>query len=228
MMAGALAGSATVLITNPIWVINTRMTARKHEVNSDSKTLPTSQSSLGVSEVKPRSTIGTIRALLRDEGCRSLFAGVLPALVLVINPILQYTIFEKLRDLVERRRKVLPRDIFLLGAIGKLLATGLTYPYITIKSRMHVAKNDGPKDNLVEALRRIVREEGWNGLYGGWSHCCGDVISFGYADYSLPGIGLKLTQSVITAAFLFAFKDALYEWSVGFRKRAAQLRIPLK
>ena len=28
MMAGALAGSATVLITNPIWVVNTRMTAR--------------------------------------------------------------------------------------------------------------------------------------------------------------------------------------------------------
>ena len=33
------------------------------------------------------------------------------------------------------------------------------------------------------------------------------------------GIGPKVTQSVITAAFLFAFKDALYDLSVKARKR---------
>lgn len=33
-----------------------------------------------------------------------------------------------------------------------------------------------------------------------------------------PGIGPKITQSVITAAFLFAFKDALYAASVQARK----------
>ena len=32
------------------------------------------------------------------------------------------------------------------------------------------------------------------------------------------GIGPKVTQSVITAAFLFAFKDALYAASVQARK----------
>lgn len=38
------------------------------------------------------------------------------------------------------------------------------------------------------------------------------------------GIGPKVTQSVITAAFLFAFKDALYEASVKLRRRVpAQL-----
>ena len=168
MLAGALAGSATVLITNPIWVVNTRMTARKSTTDNDSDVLPTlaSKPSSG-SATKAPSSIGTVRTLLKEEGFMSLFRGVLPALVLVINPILQYTIFEKLKEVVERRRKILPRDIFLLGAVGKLLATSLTYPYITVKSRMHVAKNDAPSDNVFEALRRIVREEGWKGLYGG-------------------------------------------------------------
>ena len=105
--------------------------------------------------------------LFREEGPTALFAGVLPALVLVINPILQYTIFEQLRNVLEKRRRVLPRDIFLLGALGKLAATSITYPYITVKSRMHVASSDSPKDDMIEILRRIVREEGWRGLYKG-------------------------------------------------------------
>ena len=131
----------------------------------------------------------------------ALFAGVLPALVLVINPILQYTIFEKLKDILEKRRRVTPRDAFVLGAIGKLLATSITYPYITVKSRMHVASKDGPKDGMVQSLKRVVREEGWSGLY--------------------KGIGPKISQSVIMAAFLFAFKDALYEASVKARTKVA-------
>lgn len=163
MIAGAVAGSATVLITNPIWVINTRMTARTSESTS---TLP----SVSPNSKPPRkpSTISTVLSLLREEGPTALFAGVLPALVLVINPILQYTIFEQLKDALEKNRgKVLPRDAFFLGAIGKLLATSITYPYITVKSRMHVARREGPQDSIIGSLKRIVREEGWAGLYKG-------------------------------------------------------------
>ncbi|KAI3131741.1 hypothetical protein CBS147325_9033 [Penicillium roqueforti] len=179
MIAGAIAGSATVLITNPIWVINTRMTARKSEAEA---TLP------GAKKTKA-STFSTLMDLLRQEGPKALFAGVLPALILVINPILQYTIFEQLKNIVERRRRMTPKDAFYLGALGKILATSLTYPYITIKSRAHVASRDGPKESLNGSLKRIIQEEGWKGLY--------------------KGIGPKVTQSAITAAFLFAFKDVL-------------------
>jgi adenine nucleotide transporter 17 len=35
------------------------------------------------------------------------------------------------------------------------------------------------------------------------------------------GIGPKVTQSVITAAFLFAFKDALYTMTINARKKIA-------
>ena len=170
MIAGAIAGSATVLITNPIWVINTRMTAREKEVHSD-EVLPGgeggSEKNQKSYKKKSPSTIGTLLALIRQEGPSALFAGVLPALVLVINPILQYTIFEQLKNVLEKRRRVEPRDAFLLGAFGKLMATSITYPYITVKSRMHVASKQGPKDNMFESVRRIVREEGWVGLYKG-------------------------------------------------------------
>jgi adenine nucleotide transporter 17 len=208
MIAGAVAGSATVLCTNPIWVVNTRMTARKRSASMSSPGggKPTLAEPQGTPAAP--STIDEIRALLKEGGLGAFFAGVMPALVLVINPILQYTIFEQLKNVLERRRKrnVTPSDAFVLGAIGKLVATGLTYPYITVKSRMHVAGKNDRNENVLEALRRIVREEGWKGLYG--------------------GIGPKLMQSVLTAAFLFAFKDALFNVAQAtLRNRRAQVKL---
>lgn len=158
MIAGAIAGSATVLLTNPIWVVNTRMTARKE---ASEEALP------GAKPAKKPSTIGTLLSIIREEGFMRLFAGVMPALVLVINPILQYTFFEQLKNILERKRRVTPTDSFYLGAAGKLLATSITYPYITVKSRMHVAGKDGPKENMFQSFSKILKEEGWGGLYGG-------------------------------------------------------------
>lgn len=163
MAAGAIAGSATVLMTNPIWVVNTRMTARKNE--ADSEALPTIEGQKPKKAASP-STIGTLMSIIKEEGPQRLFAGVLPALVLVINPILQYTIFEQLKNALEKRRKVTPTDSFYLGALGKLAATSITYPYITVKSRAHVATG-GSKEGMIESFNRIKREEGWSGLYGG-------------------------------------------------------------
>lgn len=166
MAAGALAGSATVFLTNPIWVVNTRMTARQSQSN-DSDSLPTSENEKAEKEKSP-STIGTLLKILREDGPMRLFAGVLPALVLVLNPILQYTVYERVKQILEKRRKVGAIDSFLLGALGKLVATTITYPYITVKSRAHVATGEG-REGMVASLRRIVREEGVSGLYGGTS-----------------------------------------------------------
>lgn len=164
MMAGALAGSATVIITNPIWVLNTRMTTRKHQSDDDKETLP---GGAVAKRTKALGTIGTLLAMLKNEGPQALFAGVLPALVLVINPILQYTLFEQLKNTVEKRRRVTPTIAFFLGALGKLFATSITYPYITVKSQAHVAGRDGEKEGMTAAIRRIIKEEGYAGLYKG-------------------------------------------------------------
>ncbi|KAJ8071421.1 hypothetical protein OCU04_001742 [Sclerotinia nivalis] len=192
MIAGAIAGSATVLLTNPIWVVNTRMTTRKRNKETDGSFLP------GVKPSKAPTTLGTLLALLRDEGPQALFSGVLPALVLVINPILQYTIFEQLKNVIEKKKRVTPTLAFLLGALGKLFATSITYPYITVKSRMHVAGRDGGKESMIQGMKRILKEEGYEGFY--------------------KGIAPKVSQSVMTAALLFAFKDVLYEQTIKLRK----------
>ncbi|RDW83087.1 putative peroxisomal membrane protein PMP47A [Coleophoma crateriformis] len=200
MIAGAIAGSATVLLTNPIWVVNTRMTTRKKHNETDEPLLP------GAKAPKAPTTIGTLLALIKEEGPQALFSGVVPALVLVINPILQYTIFEQLKNVLEKKKRITPTVAFMLGALGKLFATSITYPYITVKSRMHIAGREGGNENMMQGMRRIQREEGLIGFY--------------------KGIGPKVTQSVLTAAFLFAFKDVLYEQTIKLRARIPAKVIP--
>ena len=63
-----------------------------------------------------------------------------------------------------------PTDAFYLGAIGKLAATSITYPYITVKSRAHVATKNQPVDGMWKSLNKIVKEEGVAGLYKGNSN----------------------------------------------------------
>jgi solute carrier family 25 (peroxisomal adenine nucleotide transporter), member 17 len=224
MIAGALAGSATVILTNPIWVVNTRMTTRKADAADEEKsTLPGGEQN----PVRKPSTIDTLLTLLKTEGPQALFAGVVPALVLVINPILQYTLFEQMKNSYEKKRRVTPTVAFFLGALGKLFATSVTYPYITVKSQMHVARPGEKKEGVFEALNRVIKEEGYAGLYKGESHLLftPEFLTASILTQSFTGIGPKVTQSVITAAFLFAFKDVLYKQTVRLRGSVAKKAI---
>ncbi|CCH43051.1 Calcium-binding mitochondrial carrier protein [Wickerhamomyces ciferrii] len=181
IITGAIAGSITCISCNPIWVANTRMTVKNGDSGKNSNTLQ------------------TIIQIIQNDGIGTLFAGVLPALILVLNPIIQYTIFEQLKNFINKRRGgkgITSLHAFFIGALGKLLATGSTYPYITLKSRMHL-KNDGEgnkEKTIIGLIKQIYSKEGLQGFYN--------------------GLNVKLSQSVLTAAFLFFFKEELTQVSI--------------
>ncbi|KAI8880087.1 mitochondrial carrier [Backusella circina FSU 941] len=181
MLAGAIAGSTVVLATNPIWTINTRLTVNKGVEGEDKSKKP--------------SAFAVGAHILKTEGIKGLYAGVGAALVLVINPIIQYTVFEQLKNKISKTKSLRNFDFFLLGAISKLCATGITYPYIVIKSRMQVSqKGDDKYNSILDGFKKIIGTEGIAGLY--------------------KGISSKIVQSVLTAAFLFWAKEVLFDWSV--------------
>ncbi len=80
----------------------------------------------------------TAAQLLRTDGPSAFFRGLGPALVLVANPVLQYTVFEQLKNTLVRRRRMAGRvsklltdwDFFFLGAISKL---GMSSGRLTLK-----------------------------------------------------------------------------------------------
>ncbi|CAO3675929.1 unnamed protein product [Rhizopus stolonifer] len=190
MISGALAGCAVVLATHPIWTVNTRLTVRKG------------------AEEKKSNALSEGLSILKKEGLSGLYAGVGAALVLVINPIIQYTVFEQAKNKLSKVKRLGNLDFFLLGAFSKLCATAITYPYIVIKSRMQVSQQGDEKyQSILDGFKKIVASEGVPGLY--------------------KGISSKIVQSVLSAAFLFLAKEVLFDWSVwvlvliGARKRAA-------
>lgn len=177
MMAGAIAGSATCVLTNPIWVVNTRMTVRDVAAGQEGKKAP--------------STLGTVRDIIKNDGIGAFFSGIAPALILVVNPVLQYTIFEQLKNVVEKKRKMTALDAFFIGALGKIVATSVTYPYITLKSRLQLRRKDNSESSsLIQGIKDIVARDGVSGLY--------------------KGLNTKVIQSALTSAFLFFFKEQLY------------------
>lgn len=129
-------------------------------------------------------------------------------------------LFEQLKNIILARRSIrlskgaapapplTDLDFFLLGAISKLFATGITYPCecdaafragaaraariacskslslctdLTVKARMQAGHAEGRSyTSAVDGLRKIVNKEGIAGLY--------------------RGVGPKLTQSVATVS----------------------------
>lgn len=197
MLAGAMAGAATTVITNPIWVINTRQTVR---VGDGGKVVDAKQpGGKPAQPVKKLTFLETLQHIVKSDGIAALWRGLGPALFLVINPILQYTAFEQFKNALVKSRlargvsaSLSDFDFFILGALSKLFATGLTYPQVLVKSRQQAGSgpSKGAKRNFFGELAEILKNEGVAGLY--------------------RGLGPKLTQSVLTAAILFSSQARLF------------------
>ncbi|CAG8744747.1 20064_t:CDS:10, partial [Cetraspora pellucida] len=169
MLSGAIAGALTAIITNPIWVVNTRMTTRKDSLDESIKS-ESSVKQVKQMKAKRLGTISTVLKIIEEDGIMAFWQGVKPALILVINPIIQYTAYEQLKVQLEKIKKLGSLDFFLLGAVSKLIATTLTYPYIVIKSRMQLrqsSKESSRYNSVMDGLRKIIQNEGVNGLYKG-------------------------------------------------------------
>ncbi|KAJ7638795.1 mitochondrial carrier domain-containing protein [Roridomyces roridus] len=196
ILIGLIAGSATTIISNPIWVVQTSQAVQTMNQSEDSSQ----------PKVRKLSIMETVQSILAKDGVPALWRGIGPALVLVINPVLQYTVFEQLKNALITSRTAKLRaagaaaavavlsdwDFFFLGALSKLVATSTTYPYIVVKSRLQAGHARALKyKSSLDGILTIIKEEGAEGLF--------------------KGIGSKLVQSVLTAAILFACQRRIYE-----------------
>ncbi|KAG0676030.1 hypothetical protein C6P40_001334 [Pichia californica] len=183
LLTGLISGLISRIATNPIWVANTRMTVKQKMIEKDIN------ESIDVSK---QNTFKVIYEIFQNEGLKGLFSGLVPALILVLSPMIQFTIFEQSKNALLKlrynKKNVTSLEALLLGSFGKLIAILITYPYYTIRSRMHLNKDDDNK-NSFKILYDVIQNEGISALYG--------------------GLNAKLLQSVISAGLIFYFKEEM-------------------
>ncbi|KAL4738927.1 mitochondrial carrier domain-containing protein [Aspergillus similis] len=154
LLLGAVGGAMAQLCTNPIAVIVTRQ-----------------QTCRASDETKSMFTV--LKDIMRSEdGWTGLWRGLKVNLILVVNPMITYGLYQWLRDALLRFRKPLgSADAFLLGAVSKVAATVVTHPLIVAKTMLQSKAPEcrGGKTfrGFTEVLLFIIRHEGFRRLYKG-------------------------------------------------------------
>ncbi|NXO18362.1 PM34 protein, partial [Oriolus oriolus] len=187
LVLGVVAGVVNVLLTTPLWVVNTRLKLQGAKFRNED-IVPTNY----------RGIIDAFHQIIRDEGVLALWNGTFPSLLLVFNPAIQFMFYEGFkRKLLKKQLQLTSLDAFVIGAIAKAFATTLTYPLQTVQSILRFGRHRlNPENRTLGSLRNVlyllqqrVRRFGLMGLY--------------------KGLEAKLLQTVLTAALMFLVYEKL-------------------
>ena len=93
-----------------------------------------------------------VSMLYKNEGgIKAFYKGVIPNLILVINPIINFLIYEKLKISGSSTQRT-ALSLFLISSIAKSCATFVTYPILTLRVRLQSAASKTPKFNFLTDL----------------------------------------------------------------------------
>lgn len=182
LLLGSVAGIINVLTTTPFWVVNTRLKMRGlaglvDEDNDGSKHY--------------KNLIEGLAYVGKTEGITGLWSGTIPSLMLVINPALQFMMYEMLkRKFIKAYGEMSGISSFFIGAAAKAFATVLTYPIQLVQTKQrHRSKSDEFAKNagIIQMVMTILRAQGVKGLF--------------------RGLEAKILQTVLTAALMFAIYE---------------------
>lgn len=221
LVVAAIAGSINVLLTIPIWVLVTRMQTHAQAERKIKEAMreailreayignPAERSDmkykladLDLVKPLPYGTTLAMKEVYREAGIQGFWKGIIPTLIMVCNPSIQFMIYEtSLKHLRAKRtankqgvKTVTALEVFLLGALAKLGATVATYPLLVVKSRLQAKQEIGKNSTsrytgTMDAIYKMVRHEGLPAFY--------------------KGMGTKIVQSVFAASILFMVKEEL-------------------
>lgn len=156
LLSPALAGALTTVLTNPIWVIKTRMLSSDRAAEG----------------AYPSMTAGA-RRIFQSEGLRGFYRGLGVSLIGVSHGSVQFAVYEPAKRIYSARRAdpdaPIPTEAtMLLSSAAKLVAGAVTYPYQVLRSRLQNYQAD---DQFGRGFRGVVRktwrEEGVRGFYRG-------------------------------------------------------------
>ncbi|PWW77464.1 mitochondrial carrier [Tuber magnatum] len=138
ILIGVAAGSAAKFISAPFSTVVTRKQTH----------------SLMYPQAKPPTTTEIFHDVMREKGITGFWSGYSAGFLLTLNPTITYLLYEGLKRVAGGKQKRLKGgETFLLAAVSKAIATGITYPLAVAKSRTQI---QGEEEDIAAADVDIV------------------------------------------------------------------------
>ncbi|KAH7317662.1 mitochondrial carrier domain-containing protein [Rhexocercosporidium sp. MPI-PUGE-AT-0058] len=175
LCAAAAAGIVTSTVTNPIWLIKTRLQLDKNVVERTG----------GAAQRRYKNSWDCIKQVVRHEGVRGMYKGMSASYLGVTESTLQWVLYEQMKKSLAQREERInlsgrPKTWWdntvewtgNVGAAGgaKLVAALATYPHEVARTRLRQAptENGQPKyTGLIQCFKLVWKEEGMVAMYGG-------------------------------------------------------------
>lgn len=201
MVSALAAGATSTLVTNPIWVIKTRLMTQS----------PTNMKYTG--------TLDAFRKMYRNEGILSFYTGLGPALLGLLHVAVQFPLYEKIKHLLhinenESKFSQTPK-ILLASVLSKICASTITYPHEVIRTRVQIQPIKPPRSaggttptsppkrkyrGIIQTAKTIYIEEGWRAFYSGLGT---NMVR------TVPASAVMLLSYEIAASYLRQERDTL-------------------
>lgn len=162
------AGAVSTIVTNPIWVIKTRLMLQTHVSQN-----PTHY----------KGTFDAFKKIYSQEGIKALYAGLVPSFLGLLHVAIYFPVYEKLKIAfncyhtqkgVRSRKQDQTLDLsrlIMASCVSKMIASVITYPHEILRTRMQL-KSDLPNSvqhKLVPLARTTYLTEGLRGFYSGFA-----------------------------------------------------------
>lgn len=177
MLGGAIAGGLTRLLCQPLDVIKVRL---QLQVERPSRSQP---------DAKYHGTLQTCSKIVKEEGYRALYKGHVSAQLLSISyGIASFASFEYFTKEVFVRKphmKDLSPVTFICGGAANGLATVISYPFDTIRTRFIGQGKPPVYTGLFNCIGTILKVEGFRSLYRGFFATLIQIIPHGGAQFAI-------------------------------------------
>jgi solute carrier family 25 folate transporter 32 len=160
--SAVLTGLVTDTLTNPFWVLRTRIQSEfLHNPN----------------EIKYNGIIQGMRTIVKEEGFLALWKGLSASYVGLSHVAVLFPTYEYLKKRIAESKKapLTTVDIMLASLASKLLAALVTYPHVVVRCRIQDSRSTrfyggngaNHHETFMGVVRGIIKNEGVSGLYSG-------------------------------------------------------------
>lgn len=192
MISGLIAGLAGNTLTNPIWMVRTRM-----QLLVDS----------GAGQKVYTGYRDAVSSIFREEGIGGFYKGIVASYWGCAEGALQFLVYEQMKTRLLKREnarreqmglsqtdKLSKATYFFSAALAKGLASVLSYPHEVARTRLREQARSGvfKYTGMWQSIGLIAKEEGRQGLYS--------------------GMGVHLLKVVPNSAIMFLTYEIVNAW----------------